>query len=175
MTDCEYLQITNGTNRTGVRYSYYSCAKHRRGELRCIFKPVRADLFDDWMLNQILAKILTPEAIRATVAEIQAKGREWLHERDLARTRLVGQLRDVERARDKLFERLEMGGKDTPDLSSISKRLQARNDELEQLQHQLERVESAPGPEKVGKIDPEIAIEVMRGTIEAGTPKKSAP
>ena len=79
------------------------------------------------------------------------------------------------RARDKLFERLEMGGKDTPDLSSISKRLQARNDELEQLQHQLERVESAPGPEKVRKIDPEIAIEVMRGTIEAGTPKKSAP
>ncbi len=166
------LQITNGKNRSGTTYSYYSCLRHRRGDVRCLFAPVRADVLDDWLLGQILDKVLTLEVIETTVREIAARGKDWLQERATARAQLVNSMRELERARDKLYEVLEAHGKDAPDMGSIAERLRQRSAELHELQVRLAKLESAPAPSKLERIDPAIALEVMREVIAQGDTKK---
>ena len=76
---------------------------------------------------------------------------------------------------ERLFELLESGGKDTVDIGLVAKRLRDRTSELEQLQRELIALEAVQAPGRVVKIDPAVAVEVMREVIgSADTKKKRA-
>lgn len=163
----EALQITNGTGRGGVMYSYYSCLAHRSGKPRCFFKSIPADRFDEWMLSGILDKVLTTEVVQAVLDEITSKSHSWIQERGAQRKALVRDLRDRERRRDKLFELLEVHGKSTPNLDDLSGRLRQLSLEIEDLQLRLTRLEISEPPDFGSmKIDPAVAVEMMRERIE---------
>lgn len=88
------------------------------------------------------------------------------------RQQLVRDLRDLEARRGKLFDLLELHGKDTLDLADIRDRLQLRNAEIRAIQARLELLEDAPVREKAMRIDPALAVEVMREVVMAGDTQK---
>lgn len=169
------LQITTGKGRGGVLYSYYSCVAHRHGGPRCLLKSTRADLFDEWLLSEILAHVVTPEVMGQALDDLVAAGADWIRERETRRARIVADMREQEARRDKLFELLETGGRATPDLALVSQRLRERTAELEQLQRDLVELEAMPVPRRPKGVTPTVAADVMREVISnADTKKKRA-
>ncbi len=166
------LQVVNGTSRAGTLYNYYGCCAHKKGAVRCLFRNVRADLFDDWLLGEVFARVVTVEAMTLAVRELTDLGSQWARDREAQRIELVRTLRDLEARRGKLFDLLEVKGLDTPDLADVRDRLQLRNAEIRATQARLERLEEAPAPKKAARIDPAIAVEVMKEVVMAGDAEK---
>ncbi len=168
----ETLQISTGKGRGGTLYSYYGCMGHKKGAARCLARKVRADLFDEWMLGEVLGQVITPEVMRQAMQDLAGAGAAWIRERELQRAKIVADMRDQEARRDRLFELLETSGKATPDLALVAQRLRERTAELEQLQRDLTALEMAPAPGKLPRIDPEVAVEVMKEVIGQADHKK---
>lgn len=168
----ERLQIRTGKGRGGTVYSYYACLAHKKGAPRCLFRAVRADLLDAWLLDEVLAHVVTPQAMREALEELLAAGANWIREREAQRAQLVATMRELEGKREKLFQLLEAGGAGTPDLAMVTQRLRDRTAELQQLQDRLAALEAAPAPGRHQAVEPETAVEVMREVIEAADAKK---
>lgn len=168
----ERLQICTGKGRGGTLYSYYGCMGHRKGAPRCLARKVRADLFDDWMLAQVLEHVITPPVMLQAMQDLAGAGAEWIRERGAQRAKIVADIRDQEARRERLFDLLEADGKDTPDLHLVSQRLRDRSATIGQLQRDLTALEDMPAPNRVRKIDPDIATEVMREVITNADAKK---
>lgn len=168
----EKLQITNGTGRNGTLYNYYGCMAHKKGSVRCLFKKMRAEPFDDWLMAQILDKVLTPAVIQQAMEEIGAANGSWVKDREARRGLMVRELRELEGKRDRLFDLLESHGRDTPDLADVSGRLRQRNAEILAKQTALVELESEVPPGKLPAIDPAVAIEVMSEVVQYGDAKK---
>lgn len=166
------LQIINGTGRSGSLYNYYACCAHKKGAPRCLFRNVRADLFDDWLLSEVLNGLVTVDAMEHAVQEITDLGSRWAQEREAQRAQLVRDLRALEAKRGKLFDLLETHGVDTPDLGDVKDRLQLRNAEIKAVQSRLDRLEDAPQRDRASRIDPSVAVEVMREVVMAGDAQK---
>ena len=167
------LQVINGTSRNGTLYSYYACRAHRHGQARCLFRNVRADLFDDWLVGEVLARIVTPDVMAHAVQEITSLGSEYVRERAQQRAALVTQLRELERRRDGLYDLLETHGRDTPDLPDVTRRLRQRNAEISAVQSRLDGLDAEePARQQAARIEPELATEVMREVIAAGDAQK---
>lgn len=166
------LQITNGTSRNGTLYSYYGCMAHKRGAPRCLFKKQRAEKFDDWLLGEILARVMTPDVVAHAMADLGSRGAEWVRDRELARALLVKDVRDVEGRRARLYEVLETEGRAAKDLGHISDRIRELSGQLQQLHIKLAKLEAEPMPGPMPKIDPAIALEVMKEVVQTGDPKK---
>lgn len=166
------LQVINGTGRGGVLYNYYGCCAHRKGQPRCLFRNVRADLFDDWLVREVVEQLVTVEVMQHAVQAVAEEGGRWAMDRAAQRSQLVRQLRDLEGKRNNLYDLLETHGKDTPDLGDVRDRLQLRNAEIRAVQARLDLLEDAPSRSTVARIDPALAVDVMREVIEAGDAQK---
>jgi site-specific DNA recombinase len=166
------LQIRNGTSRSGTLYSYYACLGHKNGAPRCLFRAVRADLCDEWLLDQVLDRLITPAVMVEALQELSVAGAQWARDRQTQRTALVAEMREIERRREHLLDLLETNGKDTPDLAAVARRLRERTDELQVLEQKLTRLEAVPGPGDAPDVDPEIAVEVMREVIHRSDAQK---
>lgn len=166
------LQVINGTGRGGVLYNYYGCCAHKKGEPRCLFRNVRADLFDDWLMAEVLEQLVTPEVMAHAVQEVTDMGSRWAQERAAQRAQLVADLRQLESRRDKLYELLETQGKDVPDLADVTDRLKLRNAEIRAVQARLELLEDVPVRTKAARLDPVLAVDVMREVVQAGDAQK---
>lgn len=166
------LQITNGTSQNGTLYNYYGCMAHKKGAARCIFKKMRAEQFDDWLLAGILDKVMTPAVVAQALAEVAQIGAGWAKDRETRRALLVKKVRDMEGRRAKLYEVIELEGAALSDLSHISEQIRKRSDELQLLHLELAQLESEARPGKLPAIDPAIALEVMREVVQSGDAKK---
>jgi site-specific DNA recombinase len=166
------LQICTGKGRGGTLYSYYGCVAHRHGSPRCALRQVRADLFDEWLLGEILARVITPGVMVEAMQDLLVAGAQWVRDRETRRAQIVAGMREQEARRDKLFELLERDGRDTPDLAAVAQRLRERTAELEQLQRDLITLEATPAPRSIERVDPAVAVEVMREVIAAADTKK---
>lgn len=169
------LQVINGTGRGGVLYNYYGCCAHRKGQPRCLFRNVRADQFDDWLMGEVLSRLVTPEVMAHAVQEVTDMGSRWAQERAGQRTMLVKELRELESRRDNLYDLLESQGKNTPDLADVTDRLKLRKAEIQAVQARLDLLDDEPARAKAARIDPTLAVDVMREVVQAGdTQKKRA-
>lgn len=159
------LLISTGTGRGKKVYSYYTCRAHLQGE-RCTFKAVRAEEFDNWMLEQLLDKLLTRDVIQGVLDRLDDASARWHKDRAARRSALVLELRAVEGRRSKLFDVIEDGGRDTLGLADIQPRLRKLNEQAKQLELSLTRLENEPEP-PVDRLDvsPEEAEAVFRETV----------
>lgn len=162
------LQIRNGTGRNGTTYSYYACLAHKNGKARCCLKPVKAEGFDAWMVDELLAKVLTTAVVQKVVADIQANSGKWAEERALRRRALVQDMRDAEGKRDNIFDAIESMGKDTPSLKATMERLNGLHETVTRLQDELNELETRQAPDyRLVEVDPAIAIETIHGVIKS--------
>lgn len=164
----ETLQITNGTGRKNVSYSYYSCLGHKKGAPRCCLKNTPATPFDTWMVDELLAKVLTTSVVEKVVHDIRANGGRWAEERELRRKALVVELRTAERKRESLYETIEELGKNTPGLPGMMQRLAEHGETIKNVEFALRELESRPAPDyDLVDIDAQTAVETITGVIRA--------
>lgn len=162
------LQIRNGTGRGGRIYSYYACLAHKNGQTRCCLKPVKAEGFDAWMVDELLDKVLTVAVVSRVIADIQANSGRWAEKRAQRRRELVSDMRETEGKRDRIFDAIESMGKNTPDLKATMERLNGLHDTVKRLQDDLNVLETQQAPDySLVDVDPELAVEAIRGVIKA--------
>lgn len=167
------LQTCSGTGRSKV-YHYYGCRNSLVGKHRCEFGKVRAELFDEWMLAELLDQVMTPERMQDVVEQAYSTRETWAKDRSERRQTIVAELRTAEKARSNLFSVLEMHGRDAPNLGDITKRLREWNDRIRSLEASLsdlenERMSANEAPE----VDPAEAAEVLRDIVlNCDNPKK---
>lgn len=169
----EPLQIRNGTGRGGKLYSYYACLAHKKGAPRCCLKSVPAEAFDAWMVDELMAKVLTVQVVEKVVRDIRANGGRWAEDRELRRRALVKEMRETEGRRNNLYDILETQGKDVPNLGDLTARLRELNDSIRGVERALQELEAQPAPDyDLVDVDPQQAVETIRGVISACTDAK---
>ena len=169
----ETLQIRNGTGRGGKLYSYYACLGHKKGAARCCLKAVKAEAFDAWMVDELLAKVLTVQVVEKVVADIRANGGRWAEERELRRRSLVKEMRETEGRRNNLYDILETQGKDAPNLGDLTVRLRTLNESIRGVERALQELENQPAPDyDLVDVDPQQAVDTIQGVIRSCTDAK---
>lgn len=157
------MKIETATGRT-KRYSYYNCGAAIDGR-GCPGQRINADVFDRWAMGELLDRLFTEERLQAVVESVHQAAGRWIHDRKEQRDLLVRELRATERRRDKLFELLELDGKDTPGLADITSRLRGHKDRIVEIEAMLEDLERAPAIPP-GTVDLAQVREELRSVIE---------
>jgi site-specific DNA recombinase len=161
------LTTTNGTSRNGDLYFYYGCGNHMRGKESCTFKNVRVDNFDPWLISQLLDKVLTPQTVQRVAQQVLELSAGWAKDRRLRREAIVKELRETEGKRTKLYNVLELMGREAPNLADMGPRLRVLNEQLRNLELSLIKFEEEPtAPNDTASFDPDEVAGVLRGLVQ---------
>lgn len=164
----EQLQIRNGTGRGKKIYNYYACLAHKNGKTRCCLKPVKAEAFDTWMVDEILDKVLTTTVVQKVVDDIKANAGKWVEERALRRKALVKELREAEDKRETIFQTIETLGPKSPNLTDLMERLGRYRTTVDTLTETLSGLETRQAPDyRLVDVDPQLAVETIHRVIRA--------
>lgn len=139
------MRSENGTGRS-KRYHYYNCQTAQKGS-GCENRRISAPDLDQWLVEAILDKMLTKERMVETISELHEITGEWVKDRARRREELVKTLRDVEARLKKLFDVLELHGKDAPNMGDLTKRLRELKQQRDSLDLQLIALEEEEMPE----------------------------
>lgn len=162
------LQIINGTGRGHRPYNYYGCVAHKRGAVRCCLHNFPAEKFDNWMVDEILDKVLTVSVVEKVVQEIHSNAGKWAQEREMRRKALVKELRDTERKSEAIFQVIETQGKSAPSLPALMERLAVLRESKKNVEYALTELETREPPDyREVKVDPKIAVETIQNVIKA--------
>lgn len=166
------MQIETATGRNRV-YSYYSCRGAQRGT-GCTRRRLPGNELDQWLLGFILDRILSPERIAEIIQQIYELKGKFVKDREAKRAALVAELRNKEARRRRLYEVLELHGKDAPNLGDIGPRLSELNERIRAIETELSDLERQPVPQ--AQIDDreirEIGDYLRQLLEETGDPKK---
>ena len=167
------LQTCSGTGRSQVYY-YFGCRSSLVGKTRCGLPRFRADHFEDWMLGELLDRVLSPEAMAGIIQQAHEHRTDWVKERAARRASIVADLRATEKSRSNLYSILELHGQDAPNLGDLSARLRELNERVKKLEQGLEQIENeAAAPAGLPDVDPVEAAEALRGIVmDCADPKK---
>ncbi len=97
----------SGTNKTGVKYSYYLCGNHKRGNT-CPRKAIRQDLIEPYVLSKAQQLIMDDEVIAFITENVW----EYYQKQDQTRNKamaLQAQLAESEKAINNLMRAIEAG------------------------------------------------------------------
>ncbi|MBL8521868.1 MAG: zinc ribbon domain-containing protein [Betaproteobacteria bacterium] len=158
---CDGAMTTESATGRTQTYHYYNCARFmKRGG--CATRRMRADVFDNWLVGELVEQLFTEERIRAIMASITEGAREWATHRETERTRIVAAMRKIEAAQGRLFDVLEQGEK--VEASVIAPRLKQHRATLASLERELVELEAVPEvrPLKMGLAE---AAAFLKGMI----------
>lgn len=160
------LKLATGTGRGKKIYSYYACNGDLQGKACGTLKRLPAEKFDAWMLAELLDRVLTEENVQGVIDQMDGAATRWVKDRAARRTALVAELRGAESRRSKLFEVLEVQGKDAPGIQEMAPRLRDLNEQCRRLEVALVALEDEQQP-LVGQIgvSAEEAARVMRQMV----------
>lgn len=158
------FQTESAKGRGGKIYHYYNCSSAQKGT-GCQHRRIRADELDEWMMDAILNRVFTPKRVRAIMLEIHELKGNWVAERKTRREAIVGEIRDAERRRDRLFEVLELHGKEAPNLGDLTKRLRSLKNNIDNLERALMELEEAP-PINLRDEDVEASIVFLEKLVK---------
>ena len=138
------LLVTTATGRSKT-YSYYTSpawVKMRSGRPQ----RRRADVLEDFLMEQITERVITPETMRKTAANMQQSTTDWRRQRDTELKALRAQLREQNQRRANLFELLELHGKQAPNLGDLTIRLRELTKSIRELEGEISQRENAVMP-----------------------------
>lgn len=139
------MQIESGSGRS-QKYYYYNCRAHQRTG-GCESRRIRADIFDEWMVDQIACEVFTRENLTDVFKQLQAVGSEWAGKQRAKKKELMARHAAVESKNRKLYEVLELMGAEGLNLADLAPRLRRNNAELGEIESELISLESEQAPE----------------------------
>ena len=167
------MQIETAKGRS-KRYEYYNCRRaQKHGD--CANRRVPARELDDFLLDHIANEVFTADNLRDVVMELNEVCGNWALDHRRRRTAIVRRLQDVEGRNRKLYDVLELMGKEAPNLGDLTIQLRKNNAEIRQLEGELAKVDAEQPPEPVASESDveelaDLLVEVIRTTKN---PKKA--
>lgn len=159
------MKISTGTGRSKT-YSYYNCGNAIKGQ-GCAPRPIRASELDKCLVDHILDRILSPARLAEIAGQIYELKGAWVKEREAKRASVVAELRDIEQRQARLYDVLELHGKDAPNLGDLTIRLRGLNARAKAIQETLTALElQAPPTAIVDESQLDELGEFMRDLIE---------
>lgn len=164
------IESATGRNRT---YHYYNCRSALKGT-GCVNRRTPAHELDDYLSETILNAILTPRRVSEAVKEIHELTSEWNETISRRRSAQLSEIKKLHGRRTKLFEVLELYGKDAPNLGDITVRLRELNDDIKQAEKALAEIDEHTNADfSLQESDILRASAMMREIIEkCSDPKK---
>lgn len=139
------LVVETGKGRHGRLYSYYRCRRVRQGEGCTAGQRYRADKVDNWLSDVILGRVLSPENLQDILNEISAAADAWGKEKNDRNRQLKREITDLRTRNSRLYDLLELQGRDAPNLGDLTARLRENNNRVKVLEAELEAL-TLPGP-----------------------------
>lgn len=162
---CGAAMTTESAHGNGGRYSYYNCVSAQKGT-GCTHRRLPAGDFDEWMVAEIMDRILTKERLVEFVRELHQLTGEWVKDRASRRDAITADLRDTEKRLHNLYGILELHGKDAPNLADLTERMRALKRQRDGLEVKLVEIEDEVYP-AVGIDESEIAkaADLLRDVV----------
>ena len=139
------MQIERAQGRS-KRYVYYVCQDARRGG-ECAGRRLPAEALEEWLLDLIGRRVFSVENLIEICREIHEAAGRWAKDRSKRMAKAQRQLSDVEARQSKIFDILELHGRDAPDLGDLTKRLRANKRKIEELEQQIASIDAEQPPE----------------------------
>lgn len=162
------MQIEKATGGTGKKYSYYNCRRHRvYGD--CDGRRISAEAMDDFLVDHIASEVFTKKNLYGVVDELNSACGTWATEHRRRRQAVLGKLYELENKNSKLYEVLELMGKDAPNLGDLTRRLRANNDEVKATEKLLLEIEEEQPPKAgithadIGEMS-QILVDIIKTT-----------
>lgn len=166
------MTIENARGRS-EQYTYYSChAAKNKGN--CEVERYAADKMDAQLNDFILQRLLTPDTLRGFVAEMTRIARQSDEALSRRLKDISSQIAAIKAKQSRLYEILELHGKDAPDLSDLTARLRDNNAELKSLEMAAISAESEiDEPVDMARVDfADIAAELRALLLEGTDPNR---
>ncbi len=162
------MTLRTGTSKSKKVHSYYSCStKGRQGATGCSGRSIRMATLDTLVTDHLVAELLQPDRLRATLASLWALRTERVVEVDGRRAALRSELKAAEEKLRRLYRLVEEGEDEPDDL--LKERLSALRVERDLAKAALGRIrETSSGP---SEIDPELIErfgQLLRANVTSG-------
>ena len=122
-------------------YFYYNCSSAQKGT-GCSHRRISAHELDQWLLDNILSKVLTPARMLDVVTEVETLGSKWVEEHDLRIRSAQAELKKVKFEQDKILEVIQNFGMASPGLPALLSKLDAFTIQEQQLNKTLQELAS---------------------------------
>lgn len=162
------MTMRTGTSKSGRVHTYYSCSTHgRQGKTGCTGRSIPMPKLDTLVTDHLVAELLQPDRLRATLASLWALRAERSAEVD---GRVAALRKEVTAAEDKLKRLYTMVEDGVTDLDDILKdRLAALKLDRDRAKAALDRIRVAGPP--AAEIDPDLVERfgaLMRQNVTNG-------
>ena len=138
------MQTESASGRSKV-YHYYNCSRAQKGG-GCKNRRISAGEFDEWMVNIIIQRVLTPDRMREVLAEVEEITSTYEEDRTRRRQSVLKRIKEANRRRQNLFDVLELHGKDAPNLGDLTARLRQLNTDIKSLEDELRVIDEEEAP-----------------------------
>lgn len=166
------MTLRTGTSKSKKVHSYYSCyyscsTKGRQGATGCSGRSIRMATLDTLVTDHLVAELLQPDRLRATLAALWALRAERAAEVDDRGAALRSELATAEEKLRRLY-RLVEDGEDEPD-NLLKERLSALRAKRDLAKAALARIrEAGPSPSEIGPELMERFGRLMREKVTSG-------
>jgi site-specific DNA recombinase len=159
------MVIETGKGRHGKVYSYYRCRRVRQAEDCSAGRRLSAAKFDAWMSEVILARVLTPSNLAEIAAGIAEEASRWGEQRRQRTSHAGTKIAELRARNARLYDLLELHGRDAPNLGDLTERLRANNAEIKALEAEQAVLSAAPADSIAAEIDVVELAEFMRAML----------
>lgn len=163
------MQIETAKGRS-KRYSYYAC-RNAQVHGTCEHRRLPADALDAWLVSALCADVLSPSNVGAMLRELGEATKSWDTDRRQRIAAAKAELKDLRQRNSRLYDILELHGRDAPNLGDLSARLRANNDRSKAIEAAIAMMEGEAPPEidysesDLGEVI-EILAECLRDTAD---------
>lgn len=142
--DGSSMQVESAKGRSR-RYYYYNCMNAQKyvGEARRI--PARE--FDEWLVEQILDRILTPENLREVAHDLRQATSTWERDRLTRLQQVQAAISKWQQRNSNIYELFELHGKHAPNLGDLTDRLRQNKRKIGDLERQLVEINAEQRPQ----------------------------
>ncbi len=143
----------------------YNCSTAQKAA-GCAHRRLRADKFDEWLLDHILTKILTPQRMLDVISEVETLGSEWESNLELRVQATKAELKKIKHTQDKIMEVIETHGAAAPRLGTLLTKLDDLALQEEKLNRTLHELSSNEELEPISKVDVLQATNILGDIIK---------
>lgn len=138
------LQIETAKGRSR-RYSYYNCRNaQRKGS--CPPRRLPARELDEWLFKIITYDLLAPRNLEQFVQGLREQVESWESKRVERRLIIERKIKSTAKCSEKIYEILELFGKETPNLDELFQRLKDNKAQVETLTMELAKIDAEEAP-----------------------------
>ena len=153
------MVIETGTSKSKRTYSYYNCGRVRKG-YTCKVRRIRADKFDQYLLQMVVDKLLSQDMAQAFFSEAYKIHQEKNSERQVRLDYVKSELVELRRKRQALMVILEEQG--VGEIKSIVKRINDYDVREQVLLAEQEKISIQPIYLEPNQEELASSVEVLR-------------